>query len=506
MPPAAPKLRIAPYFALNISFLFILAIAYGIGGSPNPRFLHLILLFALCSTSVIDFNGLNGRHALLAIFLLAYFVYFGLGDLSDIVHGTITDFSESALSRTEAVILVGGLLLVLGYRVAVSIGNGGRPRSSPRDWGVHTILLTGLPLWAIGTYATYTWYIHVVTDVTLEATRAGIARLSPLATIAFILAQMMQPLGVLLIAYAWRVSRSSYLFFVVVGIVTVQVILGFIIDIKGVAMMGGILVIATCVLVDGRIPKAWLAASAVFVLLAFPIFQAYRAEIHGTRGIARTTVVENLWKTLQLAISAEEKVNTGTHRAQTFFERLSLKASVQMIVDKTGYEVPFQHGYTLTPILSTFLPRILWSDKPDIPTGQIVNKVFHVTEQEETYISPSHLGELYWNFGWPGVVIGMPIIGLLCGAVARFNLFEARTVTRLLVTVLTIQQVIHGFEGSIAAAYVVWLRSLAAVALLHFAFARVPLPRLIAISARSEKNRLPSDAPPEVKRFPNLLS
>jgi hypothetical protein len=126
-----------------------------------------------------------------------------------------------------------------------------------------------------------------------------------------------------------------------------------------------------------------------------------------------------------------------------------------------------------------------------------------VTEGDLTYISPSHLGELYWNFGWLGVIVGMSLIGLLFGWLgARFNLAEAATITRLLVIMVTAREVILASEGELATHYVVWMRSLLCIAMLHWAFARVPW------SARSGREIAPlpsegmnSDTPP----FPNLL-
>jgi hypothetical protein len=508
MPATTPKLRLALYAGLNFSFLLVLTVADVVGGSSNPRWLYLALLFALCSTSVLDLDGLNGRYSLLGIFLLAYFIYFGVGNLTQMVFGKTTpDLSMGALSSTEAVILVGGVMLIFGYRTAVAIGASRSGRSPPRDWPASLTLLIGLTLWAIGTWATFNWYVHIVTDVTLEATRAGLAKLGPLLTVGYILAQMMQPLGVLLIAYVWRVSRGWHLSLLVASIVAIQVILGFIIDIKGIALLGWILVLATVALVDGRVAKMWLLAAVIFVVATFPIFQAYRQVTEGNRGIARTAVVANFEETLKRVLAQKERVTTGVNRAQNFVERVSLKGSVQTIVDKVGIDVPFQQGYTLIPITETFIPRILWSDKPDIPTGQIMNRVFHITEQDETYISPTHLGELYWNFGWPGVVIGMTLIGVLCGLVARYNLAQARTVTRLLISVLTIRYVINGFEGSLAASYVVWLRSLVAVAALHLIFARVRVPlRGSSDAADPEAQDAPLAGLNQVKAFPNLLS
>lgn len=506
LPTAPPINRFALYALSNIAFLIVVGIAYATGGSPNPRILYLVLVFALCSTPLIDLDGLNGRYALLGISLFAYFIMYGIGDLAALAQGTVTEQSRVVLSSPETVILVGGAMLALSYRWVASIGSPIGRTFTPHDWSMRAILLVGLLMWAIGTYGTYQWYVYIVTDTTNDAVRKGLQSRGTYDISAYILAQMMQPFGILLIAYAWRAFRLPALVAPVLAIVVFQVLLGFVADTKGLAMSAGILVIVTIVLVDARVPKLWLAGAIAYAILVFPIFQAYRTEIHGNRGIARTTVVENFGKTLELALSAEDRVNSGRHRAQTLLERSSLRASVQMIVEKTGNGVPYQHGYTLTPLIATFIPKIIWSDKPDVPTGQIVNKEFHVTEGEDVYISPSHLGELYWNFGWAGVLVGMSCIGGLLGFVgSRFNLGEARTVTRLLVTVVTIKQVVMGFEGVIAASYVVWLRSLAGIGLLHLIFARVPV-RLCSQGTERDGTRLPAIPSIPIKSFPNLLN
>jgi hypothetical protein len=285
---------------------------------------------------------------------------------------------------------------------------------------------------------------------------------------------MCQPLGVLLLAYAWSVTRRTYLLALVIVMVVLQIFIGFVIDVKGLAMLGIILVAVTRILIDGRLPKVWLAAGLVFVVFVYPYFTAYRTAIHGA-GISRTAVVEHFGEILQKTIAAKDQVNSGKERAQTFLERSNVKASVEIFVLKTGHGVEFQSGHTLSPILQAFVPKILWPDKPRIPTGQLFNKQFHLYDSDDVFISPSHLGELYWNFGWPGAVLGMALIGSICGWIgARFNLSEFRSVTRILVTVITIKQLIVVFESSIDDCYVTWLRSLACIGILHLAFARVP--------------------------------
>jgi hypothetical protein len=512
MPTAAIN-RIPLYLFFNLGFALLAGIGCAAGGFPDPRLLYLILLFALCSTSAIDLDGLNGRYALLALFMLVYFVTFGVGDLSNLLMGG--NFPDSSsfrptsdlLDGAEALILVGGIMLVLGYRTAVFMMDARRSTRSPRDWSKRELLMVGLIFWVLGTIATYRWYVYIILDTTNEAFRKGLSGISSATATAYLLATMCQPLGMLLLVYLSTVFRKSYLMVLIVCIVTMQIFIGFVSDSKGLAMIGIIIVMMTGTLVSGRLPKAWLAIGVIFVTLIYPYFTAYRAAIHGA-GIARTTVVENFGEILKKTMAAKDRVNSGRERAQTFLERSNVKGSVEAVVAKAGNGVAFQGGYTLSPILETFIPKVFWSDKQHIPTGQFFNKQFHLVEGDEVYISPSHLGELYWNFGWSGVVLGMGLIGLICGWVgAGFNLAEYRTVTRVLVTVLTIKQLIVAFESTIADCYVVWLRSLAGIGILHLIFARVPVVSRFFQPTGPAPKRLPADDRPSPERpFPNLLT
>ena len=509
--PRARTYRFSLYLLANVVFALLVGAACAVGNFPDPRILHLLLVFALCSTPIIDIDGLNGRYALLGLFMLVYFVSYGVGDFSNLLmenDGSGSPSSQHAsggLSKTELVVLVGGIMLILGYRLGVLLVNVNRPSRSPRDWSKGAILIVGLVFWAIGTIATYAWNIYMVTDTTNETVRKSLASMSNMTVTIYLLGQMCLPLGMLLLAYAYRVFRNPYLVPVVVAMVVLQLFIGFVVDVKGMAILALVLIIVASVLVDGRFPKIWLAAFVLFAIFVFPFFQAYRGVIHGN--VARTAVIENFGKTLEKTIAAKEKVNSGKNRAQTFLERSSLKGSTEIIVENTGNTVDFQRGHTLSPILATFVPKIFWSDKESVLTGQLFNKKFHITDSDDIFVSPSHLGELYWNFGWSGVVMGMTFIGLICGWVgARFNPAEFRTVTRVLVTVVTIKQLILGFEGAIADIYVVWLRSLAGIGILHLVFARVPAVSGLFRPANPGSDAAPADQFRGGRLFPNLLT
>ena len=488
---------------MNAAFAVLVLLLASVGGSANPRILHLILLFAVCSNPIIDLDGLNGKFALHGIFLAFYFVSFGLGDFTNLMSGTSSEAVPSLFSDTEAVILAGAVMLTIGYRLTVKVGDSTPDRHQPRDWSMQTVLIVGFTMWFIGTVSMYYWGVYVITDTTIEAAKRGLGSLSPVGIMVYLLAGMFQPFGVLLIAYAWRMQRSRWLMPLIVVIVLLQVILGFILNIKSLAMTAGILVILTYVLIDGKLPKLWLAGAVVFMMVVFPIFQASRTEVHGNRHIARANILGNLGEVLGLAIAAEDRVNKGPERAQTLLERTSVRGSIQTIVQRTGVDVKFQNGYTLTPLLATFIPRIIWPDKFDVPTGRLVNKEFHLSEYEDTYISPSIPGELYWNFGWAGIIVGMTTIGAMVGFIGRrFNLARSKNVTSLLVVVLTIKQLIVGLEGTFSPEYVTWMRSLGAVALLHVLFARRPA---LAGGMVTASPPFPTQGASVMKPFLNLM-
>jgi len=400
---------------------------------------------------------------------------------------------------------LGGALVQTAYRLACSAIQMPDSRA-PEDWPELVLVTGGVTLWVVCTALNWEFNVHVVNDANAQAITRGLGSLTGLQTTVFMLAHMSQPLGILMIAYAQCRYRRGYMIPLLIGVVLFQLLFGFVIDFKGEAFLGGVLAVLTKLLVDGRLPKAWLAAMLVFIAVGFPVLQANRVIVRGEYGANSTRVSENIGQSLERAIEARNKVSTGHDRSQTFAERLSLKASVETIVTGTGDITPFQRGYTLTPLISTFVPRLIWPDKPSIAVGRMMNKEFRVSDVADTFISPSHLGELYWNFGWAGVVGGMTLIGALLGYLgSRFNLAQAVTITRVMVVVVTIRLMILGSEGEIATQYVLWIRSMAAIGALHWCFARTPVPVKFSGDSRTQSYPAGTDRSRGTVYFRNLL-
>jgi hypothetical protein len=493
------------YVAANASFVLLVLgglVLSGMATSVHP--VYLILLFALCSTFILDMTTFNDRYALLAIFSCIYFVYYGLLDLTTLLLGGSGQAGEPGiLGESELVILAGGALAQLGYRLACRSARATDFRAA-RDWPEAMLVLGGAAIWTICTWIMWDFKVHVLIDATLETQARAFGSRSALQLSAFMLAAYLQPLGIVILAYAQCTYRRPYVVFMLVGAILIEMILGVISDSKGQVLIGVVLIAITKLLVDGKIPRTRLVIAIAVVVVVFPILQANRMAL-GERGSSHTQAAQNFMQTLERAFAATDKVQSGPNRMETIFERSSLKQSVEMIVRSTGRTVPYQNGHTLWPLATVFIPRLIWPDKPGVETGRLVNKVFRVSDQAETNISPSHLGELYWNFGWPGVLIGMAAIGSLLGLLGRrFDLSKTVTLTRVLVLLATVKFIVLGFEGSIEVQYSPWLRVMLAIGLLHVFCARLPVPGKSADtpapSAGEQAGRLDGTA-----RFPNLI-
>ena len=144
-----------------------------------------------------------------------------------------------------------------------------------------------------------------------------------------------------------------------------------------------------------------------------------------------------------------------------FADRINLKYSVEQIVARTGRDVDYQGGRTIDPLLYIFIPRFIWPDKPNSSmAGQLFNQEFKISASRDTYIATSQVGELYWNFGWAGLMVGMTLIGALMAGIScsmRFDLLQS--LPRFLLLLITVYMLILRSETALAEVFSVWSRA-----------------------------------------------
>lgn len=177
-----------------------------------------------------------------------------------------------------------------------------------------------------------------------------------------------------------------------------------------------------------RITAKAVLLLGTFLLVLFPLVQTYRdiyRHVLGFRPDPHLTEIYELRDDVSLSFSSE----------------LSFIGTVQQIMNRANqldylttivYRVPdyIDHQNTLWPtIISGFIPRMLWPDKPTLALGRYMVSVV-LGSASRTNAPVTNIGEFYLNFGVMGVPIGMFILGAVYRIV--YTYLHLVTTSRLL--------------------------------------------------------------------------
>lgn len=496
------------YGALNLSLGAVLVVGASLGGS-FAELPYLLLLFAVCSSPLPFIGALNGAYALLAVAMAYHFVEFGLLDVVHLFSPSATPaVSLGLITGGEVLIVLGALAKVIGFHAAMQFTrNDSRPRRS-KDWPPQVLLFLGICMWLAGSAFNLYQALYLQVDNSDRALGAAYAKLGPWGTDAVILiTQYMGPMGIMVLAYWWAVWPRRGSTTLMLGIIAVQFVVGWIIDTKEVTVGAPFIILLTRFITLGRVPLRWVIPSILGIVLVFPVLTAKRIIVTEYLGLTRAEALSHTGEILWRAITEQGAVRQGKYgqKSQSFLERATDKAAVELFVAHVGEDKPYKMGATLDQLLYVFVPRVIWSDKPGANSSQTFNRDFHLSEDPDTHISPTFLGELYWNFGYIGAVVGTTLFGLILGLVCkRFDPSTGTSITRILVIIVTLYETAIGQGGQIELAYVVWLRMLVLIWFMHMLLAR-PARQLSDPSRNSAKPESSATLAARTLRFKNLL-
>ena len=104
-----------------------------------------------------------------------------------------------------------------------------------------------------------------------------------------------------------------------------------------------------------------------------------------------------------------------------FFLRQFDPAAVGYLVDEVR-AYGYQYGETMRYAWYAFIPRVLWPDKPTVTRGAWFAAYTGFARSEDearASFGITAIGELFWNFGPAGVLVGMLIVGAMFGTIWR---------------------------------------------------------------------------------------
>lgn len=399
------------------------------------------------------------------MFLAYYFGAFGLKDLSDLIayEPIIRAHTDYIFTIGEFSIIVGAICFISGYALTVLFIPKHSKGILTREWSLPAIALVGILAWVIGFYITAFWQFGIGdrygSTTTISTTFGGFLSLL----------RMLQPLGSLLLIYLFLKTKNKIVLAILLATMAADLALGFLGDSKEIAIRGPLLYIVSVALMRERLP---IIESIVFVVLAgiaFSFFAAYRMDLHSrhqSRGDALENIESKLENISDKGVPLVKRLSDGI---DYFADRITLKQNMEIILARTGKDVAFQNGYTISPLLYAFIPRFIVPTKQDSSAaGKIFNREFRLSPEPDTYISVGHVGELYWNYGWAGLVFGMMIIGFVMASIATLlRLDVSPSLPKYLILLMSIYLLTLRFEGALAMTYTVWARALVMLLILN---------------------------------------
>lgn len=460
--PVRPQSNWTLFATVNATLLAVNGIGVGVHPQDVASLaLYVQLLGLLCTLPLCWTASVRGPTSLLLLLEGILFVHFGLRDVVLMLTGAPVPLRpETLFSGGEIAVLLSALGVLLGGALVTAFAPGHRHPVLAAEWSHGAMRWLAVICWSVG-FGINADHLFTVADL-----QAGVVETSPLAGVVSLL-RFLQPIGTALLVYLVVARRDRAMLLVTLGSFAADIVLGFLGDSKESAFRGVFLLLIGHLLLRDRIP---VLRGAIVVLLAgasFSYFAAYRDTLasSATTRVDAVAELDRILPGIASGMSVGERVLNGLHY---FSERTSLKGNLDLIVAQTGNTVAFQEGQTLIGVLYTFLPRYLFPDKPDTSTGRLFNAEFRVGAVATTYISHGINGELYWNFGWTGLIAGMVAVGALLALVSHLLDPGVRAnAPRFLFLIVTAYLLCVRFEGNVATEYTYWLRALVLLVLLH---------------------------------------
>jgi hypothetical protein len=452
------------YGLVNIIFILtVLIIDFANEPSGHDPATYLILLFALLSLPMFSAKEAKGPFTIAVVACPIFFLFFGVNDLLSYLidlPGRWKAPSGSVLTDGEIAVLIGLCCWFIGYAVAVAVFRRRADRWLITDWKLRELIWFGLL--CVGLSFWSTWDVLLTSGRWEQYVSQGATKDSFL-----VLARMLELPGAVLLSHAYLVSKSRLLLIIVLSIAAMKLPMGLMLNSKEIGFSFILVFITTKWLHDGKIPRRWAIIGISLIIFYVPLSYAYRATL-GERHLSAAQGIGDFSSLFDKAVAANQRTGDAISGIRATVGRVDFKSIVELIVSRVGRDVPYQEGYTLVELPLIFVPRLLMPDKPHIAVGQLFNRELQISLNPNTYISTTFLGELYWNYSWIGMTVGMVLIGFSLGIIgAVSSLQRYLMVTRVLILASATYLLVLKFETGIAQQYSLFLRSTVLILMLH---------------------------------------
>lgn len=425
LPLARPQTRIpASLLLVGVAavelVVFIIGLALGARGwDVLVLLLALLTSFLAAGPIVFDMSRpADRRQLMITLLTFVYSVYLVVPVFTRYflmkgvpVRGlfNLSEAHPADIAHAQLVALLGLLSLLLGFyspfgRIAVS------PIPKPtRDWTPRATLTIAVVTIGLG------WLVYLPGQLGLIPSWAGSGALGSVATGSYF--------GLALLTLAWLRHRSRSAVLLLMLIVPLSMALNFFTGSKRAVLTPPFMIALAYVVYERRIRKKWLVGGLAMLIVLYPFAQFYREIAQTTRTSGMRTFFQHPAAIMESLSQFGKSANLSDYLStglQSTGKRLDSLGVLEVIVKDTPERVPYQGGWTIGLIFLSYVPRIVWPNKPGLTIGTWVMQHYGSALDLQTNLGPTWIGELFFNWGYLGVAGGMLLLGIL------FRTFQER--------------------------------------------------------------------------------
>jgi hypothetical protein len=435
-----------PVFGFLTFFVFLAA---GLPWDRVPLLAITIALATLIFTVIaVDRTRPRERRSLLfSIFSFSYSAFFVVPSFVFYLAASVYDPAESPnpvpLTPNDVAwgmlaAAVAYLMVLVGFSLPIGSGAANMMPRMRREWSATTGVGVALIMIPLG------WAVLLASQLGLIPARAGSGFLGTFVHGA--------TFGIGLLALVWERYRSRAALFLLCVVVPGTMFFNFFTSSKGAFLRPIVMVVIVRIIVTRRIRMSWVLGFIAAAALIYPVSMAYREYMSGNR-LSALQVIANPNTALRLVAGVATTADPAEYMKaglQSTARRLNGLGILSAIVRDAGTRVPFQHGWSIGYIPLSYIPRVLWKDKPRFETGIWVTDNFGYPGID-TSTGSTWIGEFFFNFGWAGVIIGMALLGIWFRFLQDMFLRMDSTIPAMLAGIVTIMVIGPAIEGDLLA-------------------------------------------------------
>jgi len=155
-----------------------------------------------------------------------------------------------------------------------------------------------------------------------------------------------------------------------------------------------------------KIPFGRAVILSLFGLIMLGVLGEFRSQSRGAEGLG------DIQLELGLVGGAEQGVDSLVGYA-------GRSSGLYAILGLVPHQVDYLYGRSYLSIPAAPIPSRIWADKP-MAGGRLTGWLIFGRDIAGGGVPPGNIGEAYWNFGIPGVILVMFLFGIVLRWVAAF--------------------------------------------------------------------------------------